>query len=83
MIYSLFKIAGCKKFTLPTISIHCIAIKFRTKYCTTLNLKRNRHLIDPLISVAGFGNEPTFHPRRKETLNIVAGIRNSSNGKKR
>lgn len=81
MSFTLSKIVGCKNFTLYTLSIQGIPIKFYTKYHATL--QRNRHLIDPLISVANFGNEPTFHPRRKETLNTVAGVRNSSNSKKR
>ena len=81
MSFTLSKIVGCKNFTLYTLSIQGIPIKFYTKYHATL--QRNRHLIAPLISVANFGNEPTFHPRRKETLNIVAGVRNSSNSKKR
>ena len=82
MSFTLSKIVGCKNFTLYTLSIQGIPIKFYTKYRTTLH--RNRHLINinTLISVANFGNEPTFHPRRKETLNIVAGVRNSSNSKK-
>ena len=81
MSFTLSKIVGCKNFTLYTLSIQGIPIKFYTKYHATL--QRNRHLISPLISVANFGNEPTFHPRRKETLNTVAGVRNSSNSKKR
>ena len=81
MSFTLSKIVGCKTFTLYTLSIQGIPIKFYTKYHATL--QRNRHLIAPLISVANFGNEPTFHPRRKETLNTVAGVRNSSNSKKR
>lgn len=81
MSFTLSKIVGCKNFTLYTLSIQGIPIKFYTKYCTTL--QRNSHLINTLISVANFGNEPTFHPRRKETLNTVAGVRNSSNSKKR
>ena len=82
MSFTLSKIVGCKNFTLYTLSIQGIPIKFYTKYHATL--QRNRHLINinTLISVANFGNEPTFHPRRKETLNIVAGVRNSSNSKK-
>ena len=83
MSFTLSKIVGCKNFTLYTISIYGMPIKFYTKYHTTLQRKRNRHLISPLISVANFGNEPVFHPRRKETLNTVAGVRNSSNSKKR
>ena len=81
MSFTLSKIVGCKNFTLYTLSIQGIPIKFYTKYHATL--QRNRHLIAPLISVANFGNEPTFHPRRRETLNTVAGVRNSSNSKKR
>ena len=81
MSFTLSKIVGCKNFTLYTLSIQGIPIKFYTKYHATL--QRNRHLIAPLISVANFGNEPTFHPRRKETLNTVAGVRNSSNSNKR
>lgn len=79
MSFTLSKIVGCKKFTIHTISIYGMPIKFYTKYCTTL--QRNSHLIAPLISVANFGNEPTFHPRRKETLNSVAGA-NISNDRK-
>lgn len=81
MSFTLSKIVGCKNFTLYTLSIQGIPIKFYTKYHATL--QRNRHLIAPLISVANFGNEPVFHPRRKETLNTVAGVRNSSNSNKR
>jgi hypothetical protein len=81
MSFTLSKIVACKKFTIYTISIHGIPIKFYTKYCTTL--ERNRSLIAPLISVANFGNEPAFHPRRKDTLDRAAGIRKSNNGKKR
>ena len=79
MSFTLSKIVGCKKFTIHTISIYGMPITFYTKYCTTL--QRNSHLIAPLISVANFGNEPTFHPRRKETLNSVAGA-NISNDRK-
>lgn len=81
MSFALSKIGRCQKFTLPTLSIHCIPIKFRNKYHTTL--KQSRCLIAPLISVANFGNESAFHPRRKDTLDRIAGVRNSSNGKKR
>ena len=82
MSFTLLKIGAHQKvYNINVISIHGVPIKFRNKYHTTLQL--NRHLIAPLISVANFGNEPAFHPRRKETLNTVAGVRNSSNSKKR
>lgn len=82
MSFTLLKIGAHQKvYNINVISIHGISIKFRNKYHTTL--QRNRHLIAPLISVANFVNEPTFHPRRKYTLDRVAGVRNSSNCKKR
>lgn len=82
MSFTLSKIGAHQKvYNINVISIHGIPIKFRIKYHTTL--KRNRHLIAPLISVANFGNKPDFHPRRKDTLDRIVGIRNSSNGKKR
>ena len=79
---------GSRKKTLSTIAPPCFPYFLRTSSYYYASLPRSREIAYPLPIVASHGNEieSTLNAdckRRKETLNMVAGVRNSSNYKKR